>query len=251
MAVMHSALIFAAILALGLGNECPKCEVDSCPKEAAQCPYGLVTDMCGCCPKGVCGLGEGDKCYNKTLSLPSEAKKYGLCGESLRCLMRPDLTSKDEPEAMCVCQELQPACGSDNRTYDSVCQLNKEAAKRGFSDELYLKHWGPCLSVPWIISGPQNVAGPLHAGLALDCEVKGYPAPAVHWEFKGDDGSFKILPSDDLYLAVQVRGGPEPFMATSWVQIVDLRPSDTGVYTCVATNSQGVARASANVGIRG
>lgn len=52
---------------------------------------------------------------------------------------------------------------------------------------------------------------------------------------------------DDLYVAVQVRGGPESYMTTSWVQIVDLRPTDVGVYTCVAINSEGVARASAKV----
>jgi len=59
-----------------------------------------------------------------------------------------------------------------------------------------------------------------------------------------------ITPGDDLYVAVQVRGGPEPFMVTSWVQIVDLRPSDTGIYTCIASNSEGEARASAKVGVR-
>ena len=59
-----------------------------------------------------------------------------------------------------------------------------------------------------------------------------------------------ITPGDDLYMAVQVRGGPEPFMVTSWVQIVDLRPSDTGIYTCIASNSEGEARASAKVGVR-
>ncbi|GLH13191.1 uncharacterized protein GBIM_17813 [Gryllus bimaculatus] len=78
----------------------------------------------------------------------------------------------------------------------------------------------------------------------------GYPTPNIIWEFKGEDGSFKVLPSDDLYVAVQMRGGPEPFMATSWVQIVDLRPSDSGTYTCVAGNSEGTARASATVSAR-
>ena len=65
---------------------------------------------------------------------------------------------------------------------------------------------------------------------------------------------FKIInptiAGDDQYVAVQVRGGPEPLMVTTWVQIVNLRPSDTGTYTCVATNSEGEARASANVGVR-
>jgi hypothetical protein len=63
--------------------------------------------------------------------------------------------------------------------------------------------------------------------------------------------SLMNLAGDDLYVAVQVRGGPEPYMVTSWVQIVDLRPTDIGIYTCVATNSEGEARASAEVGVRG
>lgn len=54
-------------------------------------------------------------------------------------------------------------------------------------------------AVPWITSGPQNVAGSLHQGLALDCEVKGYPIPGVHWEFKGDGDSTRVLPSKLLY----------------------------------------------------
>nr|CAD7442310.1 unnamed protein product [Timema bartmani] len=53
----------------------------------------------------------------------------------------------DEPEALCVCKETQVACGSNNKTYDSVCQMNQEAADSGFPNTLYLKHWGPCRSV--------------------------------------------------------------------------------------------------------
>nr|CAD7453316.1 unnamed protein product [Timema tahoe] len=52
----------------------------------------------------------------------------------------------DEPEALCVCKETQVACGSNNKTYDSVCQMNQEAADSGFPNTLYLKHWGPCRS---------------------------------------------------------------------------------------------------------
>nr|CAD7196034.1 unnamed protein product [Timema douglasi] len=163
----------------------------------------------------------------------------------------PYTQMQDEPEALCVCKETQVACGSNNRTYDSVCQMNQEVADSGFPNTLYLKHWGPCRSVPWIISGPQDIGSSLGQGLALDCEVKGYPIPSIHWEFKADDGTSRMLPSDDLYMAVQVRGGPEPYMATSWVQIVSLRHKDTGTYTCVATNTEGVVRASAQVGVRG
>lgn len=232
-------------------SDCPKCNEEQCPKPEEDCPQGLVPDICGCCPHGLCGLAEGEKCFNASLSavLPPETRKYGLCGANLHCLLRSDLTSRDEPEALCFCKETQTACGTDSRTYESVCQMNEASVKSGSA--VYLKHWGPCHSAPWVTSGPEDVAGSLHQGLALDCEVKGYPIPGVHWEFQADSGNIRVLPSDDLYVAVQVRGGPEPFMVTSWVQIVDLRPTDTGIYTCVATNSEGEARASAKVGVRG
>ena len=50
-------------------------------------------------------------------------------------------------------------------------------------------------AVPWVTSGPEDVAGSLHQGLALDCEVKGYPIPGVHWEFRAENGSTRVLPS--------------------------------------------------------
>jgi len=60
----------------------------------------------------------------------------------------------------------------------------------------HVYHFSP---VPWVTSGPQDVAGSLHQGLALDCEVKGYPIPGVHWEFKADNGDVRVLPSKLLH----------------------------------------------------
>ncbi|KAJ9580987.1 hypothetical protein L9F63_023836, partial [Diploptera punctata] len=146
------------------------------------------------CPKWVCGLPEGSNCFNASLSaiLPPESRKYGLCGANLHCLLRLDLASRDDPEALCYCKETEPACASNNRTYETVCQMNDEAIKMGIA--LYLKHWGPCNSVPWVTSGPVDVSGSLHQSLALDCEVKGYPIPGVYWEFRADNGDTRVLP---------------------------------------------------------
>lgn len=33
-----------------------------CPHDPDACPLGLVPDGCGCCPYGVCGLGESQEC---------------------------------------------------------------------------------------------------------------------------------------------------------------------------------------------
>nr|CAD7453315.1 unnamed protein product [Timema tahoe] len=73
---------------------CSKCQPEACPEIPEKCPVGLVTDLCGCCTQGVCGVVEGEKCYNVSLepTLPAENKKYGLCGNNLHCLLRPDLS---------------------------------------------------------------------------------------------------------------------------------------------------------------
>jgi hypothetical protein len=78
-----------------LSKDCLKCNEEECPKPG-DCPQGLVPDICDCCPHGLCGLAEGEKCFNVSLSaaLPPEARKYGPCGANLHCLLRPDLTPR-------------------------------------------------------------------------------------------------------------------------------------------------------------
>ncbi|XP_049857879.1 insulin-like growth factor-binding protein-related protein 1 [Schistocerca gregaria] len=233
------------------GDRCPdKCDTALCPRSEAACPRGLVPDPCACCPSGLCGLEEGERCFDPRLT-PKKFDRFGQCGDGLVCKSRHDLTFRDEPESLCMCKDSREACGTNNRTYDSICQLKADASKFEEQPSIRLKHWGPCESAPWITSGPEDVVVPLNSGLSLDCEAKGYPVPSIHWEFKAENGSVRLLPSDDLYVAVQVRGGPESYMETSWVQIVDLRKSDAGTYTCIAVNSEGMASASAKVTIHG
>ncbi|KAG8232182.1 hypothetical protein J437_LFUL012179 [Ladona fulva] len=158
---------------------------------------------------------------------------------------------QDEPEAICVCKMQGEICGSNNYTYETQCHMALDAVKLKNPSSLYVKHAGPCHTVPVITSGPDDIAVNIGEPVALSCEVKGFPIPDIHWEFQSDDQQYstagKNLPSDDLFVAVQVRGGPEAYMTTSWVQIVSLRKSDMGVYTCVATNKEGATRASAKI----
>lgn len=48
-------------------------------------------------------------------------------------------------------------------------------------------------------------------------------------------------------IALQVRGGPEAFMVSSWVQILRVRATDAGVYSCTVVSKKGIVRAEATV----
>lgn len=62
--------------------------------------------------------------------------------------------------------------------------------------------------------------------------------------------SFLLYPiGDDQMIALQVRGGPESYMISSWIQLLKLRPSDVGTYTCIVSNKKGEIRASSTVSV--
>jgi hypothetical protein len=52
---------------------------------------------------------------------------------------------------------------------------------------------------------------------------------------------------DDQMIALQVRGGPEPYMVSSWIQILRVRSSDAGIYSCTVVSKKGIVRAEATV----
>jgi len=54
---------------------------------------------------------------------------------------------------------------------------------------------------------------------------------------------------DDLHISVNMRGGPEKWQVTGWLQIVDLQKVHEGDYTCIAQNEHGVDRATARVNV--
>ena len=58
-----------------------------------------------------------------------------------------------------------------------------------------------------------------------------------------------IFLGDDQSVSIQMRGGPEPMMVTSWAQIMSLDPSYIGIYHCIATNNMGSVAAFADVGV--
>ncbi|CAH1398255.1 unnamed protein product [Nezara viridula] len=202
---------------------CPTCDTSNC---VVFC-MNPVPDPCGCCPF-LCGNKEDESC---SANEP--------CSRDLVCT---NTTAGEK----CLCRiDKRMVCGSNNVTYNSLCHMNNDETQK-----VIFKHWGPCQFGPLIQSGPMETKSQLGMPVTLDCEAKGSPVPSITWTFKGKDGVTKILPGDDQQVAIQVRGGPELLMVTSWVQIVEALPSNEGVYTCEATSPRGSVKAEATLLVR-
>lgn len=235
--------MFTVIFALGLvyvagADTCPPCDLSKC-NSVDHCIAGVVLDSCSCCQ--VCARSEGELCDTRRDGI------LGFCGDNLECIR-----DKETRENLCTCTESKMVCGSDGISYDTPCQLNEESIRRSADPQLptlNMDYWGPCKVTPVIVSPPVDTYGPMGANLTLDCEAKGFPAPIITWQYDNIEGKTISLPSDDQMISVQMRGGPEPLMATGWAQIITLDPTYSGVYHCIASNSEGKVHASANVGV--
>jgi len=223
------------LTAAGQKDACGDCDRANC-SEVGKCPTGVVKDLCGCCD--VCAGKMGDRCQNAT----QDALLYLPCGSDLVCQQRHDVL--DSKEASCECKEDGEVCGSNGVTYRTLCHLQEESAE---TPELFVKERGPCRGAPKIKSPPKDAVRPHGGIMVMDCEASGFPVPTITWELYRPDESVVRLPSDNSGIAVQVRGGPEKHMVTGWVQIMRVNENNIGTYTCVASNSEGEARAAATV----
>ncbi|CAJ1068760.1 serine protease HTRA1 [Xyrichtys novacula] len=115
---------------------CPQsCVASQCPVTPKACYYGQVRDACGCCV--VCAAGEGEVC--------GSWNGRGLsCGDELRCESVPGKPSGIP--GFCVCTHSGQVCGSDGRTYPSICRLNAEnrRAELGETPPVILIQRGAC-----------------------------------------------------------------------------------------------------------
>ncbi|XP_030647322.1 serine protease HTRA1 [Chanos chanos] len=114
------------------------CDTSRCPPVPESCYYGLVKDSCGCCD--ICASGEGDFCGDRGSP---------VCGEGLTCVYPPGTRRS---RGSCVCTSTEPVCGSDGRTYPSICRLRAENKRAGLNGipAVILIQKGPC------DSGAQN-----------------------------------------------------------------------------------------------
>jgi len=123
------------------------------------------------------------------------------------------------------------------------------ASALGAEHKISINHNGPCNAMPAIITPPENTKNMTGSSIAVMCEAKGYPIPTVEWTFTRVDGQTIYLPSDDLHVSVNMRGGPDKWQITGWLQIMNLKKDHEGDYTCIVQNDLGIAKATARINV--
>ncbi|XP_028852450.1 serine protease HTRA1 isoform X1 [Denticeps clupeoides] len=110
------------------------CDPHRCPPLPDSCFYGVAKDSCGCC--AACASGEGEPCGERG---------RGVCGDGTACEYTP---GRRRVRGHCVCSSAEPVCGSDGRTYPSLCRLRAEnrRAEMSGSPPVILIQRGPCES---------------------------------------------------------------------------------------------------------
>ncbi|XP_057647143.1 insulin-like growth factor-binding protein-like 1 [Chionomys nivalis] len=222
--------------------ECGPCRLDSCP-EPSPCPAPWIAarDECGCCAR--CLGSEGASCGGRV---------GARCGPGLVCASRAAETAP-EGTGLCVCAQRGTVCGSDGRSYSSICALRMRArhAPRVHPGHLHKARDGPCEFAPVVLMPPRDVHNVTGAQVFLSCEVKAVPTPVITWKkvVGSPEGTEELeeLPGDHVNIAVHVRGGPSDHETTSWILINPLRKEDEGVYHCHATNAIGEAQSHGTV----
>lgn len=105
--------------------------------------------------------------------------------------------------------------------------------------------------VPQIISPPEDITNNTGSSVAFSCEVKGWPLPVVEWRLlrvseSGEEEWTKLTPDGErIWVQALSEGSRDQYETTSWLQMIGLKREHSGLYACVARNSEGEARATA------
>ncbi|XP_053321776.1 insulin-like growth factor-binding protein-like 1 isoform X2 [Spea bombifrons] len=226
---------------------CGPCNKEICSPVTCVAPELLTKDECNCCEQ--CLGVEGEVCGGRD-------EMRARCAPRMVCVSRSSSgsdSSSSEGTGVCVCEEDGAVCGSDGRTYSSVCTLHLHSWKSQHSGagSVHKVHDGECTFAPIIIVTPQKIHNVTGAQVYLSCEVKAVPTPSISWRKVTESPKgikiFEELPGDRVNVAVQVRGGPSRHESTGWVLINPLMKEDEGTYQCHATNMVGEAFADGTI----
>ncbi|XP_006729192.1 insulin-like growth factor-binding protein-like 1 [Leptonychotes weddellii] len=134
-------------------------------------------------------------------------------------------SSHYEGTGLCVCAQRGAVCGSDGRSYPSICALRLRVrhAPRPHPGHLHKARDGPCEFAPLVVTPPRSVHNVPGTQVNLSCEVRAVPTPVVTWRkvTQSPEGTqvLEDLPGDHVNIAVQVQGGPSDHEATAWVLV--------------------------------
>uniref|UniRef100_A0ACB8ES61 Uncharacterized protein n=1 Tax=Sphaerodactylus townsendi TaxID=933632 RepID=A0ACB8ES61_9SAUR len=126
------------------GAGCGECQPERCPSVRCAAPELTARDECGCCER--CLSVEGERCGGA---------RGARCGPGLVCVSQRaaaeeggggEEEEEEEGTGRCVCEEDGAVCGSDGRSYSSVCALHLHnwRALHGARERVRKAHDGEC-----------------------------------------------------------------------------------------------------------
>lgn len=112
------ALCWALASRGATGSACAPCKPELCALVQCAVPELTARDECGCCER--CLSSEGERCGGT---------RGARCGSGLVCVSQRQAGAAPEADAEegtghCICKEDGAVCGSDGRSYSSVCALH-------------------------------------------------------------------------------------------------------------------------------
>ncbi|KAG8455034.1 hypothetical protein GDO86_001306 [Hymenochirus boettgeri] len=171
--LLHLFFNLQKVEALLSFSACGYCNEESCASVTCAAPELLTKDDCDCCER--CLSVEGEVCGGQDES-------RARCAPGMVCVSHRRFSSGSsffDGTGVCVCEEDGAVCGSDGRTYSSVCALRLESWKSLHEGKgsVHKVHDGECKLV-----APRKIHNVTGSQVYLSCEVKAIPTPIITWK---------------------------------------------------------------------
>ncbi|XP_054766663.2 insulin-like growth factor-binding protein 7 [Lytechinus pictus] len=197
--------------------------------------------------------------------------RFGRCGNDMRCrpvkelpwriadvgsmavyaYLRSIMDVRGSIKTVCVCKDSDMVCGSDGITYDNRCLMKKAGTES--KTTITEVEPGMCKGAPKLAMPPSDVV--LRSGdrALLRCQFVSEPMTKVYWRRKGSLQQPAIeafIPGDNARFVVHELGGPEKFMVTTILDILDVNLDDAAMYECRGSNMYGTTSGTASVFVK-